>query len=88
MRGDYVPLTLCSQVREQREEVKVEGRETERGWVVREERMEDERQDGTQGKKGIKFLMRWHLAGLGRPSNNFYSYSERGSSLCCCVHEY
>lgn len=45
------------------------------------------RNDRIQGEKGIKFLMRLHLAGLGRTSANFYNYSERGSSLCCCVYE-
>ena len=43
--------------------------------------------DRIQGGKGIKFLTRWHLTGFGQPSYNFYNYGERGSSLCCCVHE-
>ena len=46
---------------------------------------EERKEKSVRGVKGIKFLMRWDLAGLGRHSENFYS--ERGSSLCCCVYE-
>lgn len=51
--------------------------------------MEDEREEGedTGRKGGIKFLMKYHLAGFGSPSKKVYNSSERGSSLWCHIFD-
>lgn len=73
-----------SQVREREME--------ERRWKkmrIRTERQTERRRNRlVVNEEGDKVLTRWHLTGFGHPSDNFYNYSERGSSLCCNIFEY